>query len=696
MKNLIVTEKNITARKIAQILSKGRFKIEKNGKYPVYVWKEGTNDFRCFGLKGHILKVDFPKEYSQWEKVDFFELVRAPIDKIPIEKGLVSLLKKEAKKAERLIIATDFDREGELIGYDVLSIAKEVNPQIEIKRARFSAITKEEIEKAFKNLHEPYLNLAFAGESRQVIDLVWGATLTRYLSLTSRRLGKNFLSVGRVQSPTLALIVKREEEIRNFIPEIFYQVEAELQKDGIPFKALYEVAKIKSKEEAEKVAEELGKTATVIEVESREVIQKPPSPFNTTEFLAAASKIGISPGKAMAIAENLYTQGYISYPRVDNTVYPSSLNLKSIVSKLTNYLPVKEYAQLLLRKGRLIPTRGKKESTDHPPIHPTGEIPKSLKEDEMKIYDLVVRRFLATLSESAVYEVKIAKFKANNHILHASGLTYKKEGFLVVYPYLKDKVVEIPELKESDVVEIVGVQVLEKQTKPKGRYSQAGLIREMERLGLGTKSTRHAIIQTLYERGYIHGNPIQPTELGMAVGKAIIDYLTEIATHEMTAKLEEKMNMIEEGKETKESVVEESRKDLELVLEEAIKNKDSVSLTIRKGALKDLEIGPCPLGCGGTLIVKKGRNKKRFLGCSNYAKGCQVAFPLPQKGKVLSASKICENCGTPMVKIINKGKKPWVFCPNPACKKENLKTSIETSLSKNNSFSEGEEVVQSE
>jgi DNA topoisomerase-1 len=696
LRNLIVTEKNITARKIAQILSKGRFKTEKSGKYPVYVWNEGEDEFRCFGLKGHILKVDFPKEYSRWEKVDFFDLIQAPIDKIPIEKGLVSLLKKEARKAERLIIATDFDREGELIGYDVLSLAKEENPQIEAKRARFSALTKEEIEKAFMNLHEPYLNLAFAGESRQVIDLVWGATLTRYLSITSKRLGKNFLSVGRVQSPTLALIVKREEEIRNFIPETFYQVEAELRKDEFPFRALYEVAKLKSREEAEKIAGELGKTATAVEIEKREVVQKPPSPFNTTEFLAAASKIGISPGKAMSIAENLYTQGYISYPRVDNTVYPTSLNLKSIVRKLTDYAPVKEYAHLLLEKGKLIPTRGKKESTDHPPIHPTGEIPKSLKEDEMKIYDLVVRRFLATLSEGAVYEVRIVRFRANDYMLHTSGLTYKNEGFLKIYPYLKDKVVEIPELSEGEVVEIAGVYVLEKQTKPKGRYSQAGLIREMERLGLGTKSTRHSIIQTLYERGYIHGNPIQPTELGMAVGRAILNYLTEIATHEMTARLEEKMNMIEEGRETKESVVEESRKDLELVLEEAMKNKDSVSLTIREGALKDLEIGPCPLGCGGILVVKKAKNKKRFLGCSNYSQGCQAAFPLPQKGKVISAAKICENCGVPMVKIINKGRKPWILCPNPECRKENGEAPEKTVPGKSENVSEGEEVAQRE
>lgn len=676
MSTLIVTEKNITAKKIASILSSGKLKTEKVLNYPVYTW-EKNGSYRCFGLRGHILKVDFPDEYSKWEKVDLFQLIQAETIKVPIEKKLIKLIESEAKKAEVLIIATDFDREGELIGYDLASIAKKSNPNLVVKRARFSSLTKEEILKAFSELKEPFVNLALAGESRQIIDLVWGATLTRYLSLASRRLGKRFLSVGRVQSPTLAMIVKREEEIRNFVPEKYYQVHVLLKKDGKIFKAHFEDQKIKDKSLAEEIAEKIksGK-AVVALVSEKEVIQKQPSPFNTTEFLAASSSIyNISPGKAMQVAENLYTRGYISYPRVDNTVYPQTLNLRQIVNQLKAYEPVKVYAQEILQKKKIVPTRGKKESTDHPPIHPTGELPDGLSEPEAKIYDLVVRRFLATLGDPAIQLQTKVELEASGYRLFASGLKYIKEGFLKVYPFVRAKEEELPKLTSGEALEVVSAEVVEKETKPPARFSQAGLVREMERLGLGTKSTRHSIIQTLYDRGYIIGNPIQPTELGMAVGKAILNHMGPVATHEMTADLEEKMNAIEEGKETKETVIEVSRKDLEEVLIQIKPKEDEVRQAVWEGLNKDKVIGKCPV-CGGELqIITSKKSKKRFIGCSNFQseeRRCSTTFPLPQKGLLLPAGKVCEHCGTPMVKLVTKGKKPWIFCPNPSCPESNL------------------------
>jgi DNA topoisomerase-1 len=682
VKKLIVSEKNITARKIASILSGGKYRTVKVSNYPVYTWKEKEDEYRCLGLRGHIMKVDFPQEYANWSKVDLFKLIRADVVKYPIEKRLVELLKKEAKNADYLIIATDFDREGELIGYDVLRLVKEVNPKIIVKRARFSALIKDEIRKAFGELHEPYINLALAGESRQVIDLVWGATLTRFLSLATRRLGKNFLSVGRVQSPTLALVVKREEEIRNFVPEKYYQVIVELEKDGQRFVAHFENQRLKSRKEAEEIASVIqGSKPVVVEVTSKQVEQKPPSPFNTTEFLAAASSVtGISPGRAMQIAENLYTRGYISYPRVDNTVYPPGLNFRAILKQLEKYAPVADYAAYLAQKQKLTPTRGRREATDHPPIYPTGEMPDNLEPQEAKIYDLVVRRFLATLSDKAVQEITHVEIDAGEKKLLVNGLKYIEEGFLKVYPYLRNKKVILPEVSPGDVLKVISVNVLEKETKPPARYSQAGLVREMEKLGLGTKSTRHAIIQTLYERGYIHGNPVQPTELGMAVGRAIIEHMHEIATHEMTAELEEKMNAIEEGKEIKENVIEKSRQDLEKVLSSVQLKKDEVRLAVQEGEAKDRLIGKCP-ACGGDLLIMTSKKtKKRFLGCSNFYNDedkCSLTFPLPQKGKIVGAGSNCEACGTPMVKLITRGKRPWVFCPNPECEKNKAEAKTE-------------------
>lgn len=672
-KVLIVTEKNTSARKISEILSKGKFKTEKKGSYPIYTWKDNNKTFKCFGVKGHILKADFPESYSSWQKVDLKALVNAEIEKKPIVKSIVSLLRSQAKEADELIIATDFDREGELIGVDGLNLALKANPNLKYFRARFSALTPEEIQKAFSNLESPYFDLAEAGEARQDIDLVWGATLTRYISLASRRFGKRFLSVGRVQSPTLSLIVNREKEIRNFVPTPYYQVLVELEYHGHSFKALHKKERFLKKEEAEAVLNKLGESGVVrlVKKEKKQIL--PPTPFNTTDFLSAAASIGVNPSRAMQIAENLYTQGFISYPRTDNTVYPGSINLREVTSNLLKYPKVAEYARALLEKEKLIATRGKKQTTDHPPIYPTGIIPESLKPEEEKIYELVVRRFLATLSDPASYESQKAEIDISGEVFFIRGFHLLSPGFLSVYPYKSHKEDEIPPLSEGDNVKVIGKELLEKETQPPARYTQARLIKLMEELGLGTKATRHQIIQNLYERGYITGNPIQPTEVGIAVAETLQSHMERIATPQMTAELEKEMDEIAEGKKEKEEVVTVSRKMLLGVLDELEGKKEKVGERIIRGAISDQIIGMCP-ECGGNIVIRKSaKTKKRFLGCSRYPE-CKVTFPLPQKGAVYSEGRECEYCGTPMVRIINKSKRPWIICPNMKCpSKKDLK-----------------------
>ncbi len=673
-KVLIVTEKNTSAKKISEILSNGKYKTEKKGSYPVYAWKENNKIFRCFGVKGHILKADFPESYSNWQKVDLKALVNAEIEKKPIVRSIVSLIRSMAKDADELIVATDFDREGELIGVDGLNLALKANPELKFFRARFSALTPEEIKKAFSNLESPYFDLAEAGEARQDIDLVWGATLTRYISLASRRYGKRFLSVGRVQSPTLSLIVNREKEIRNFIPTPYYQVLIELEFDGYSFKALHKRERFLEKQEAEAILNKLGDSGKVVLVKKERKRIFPPAPFNTTDFLSAAAAIGVNPSQAMQIAENLYTQGFISYPRTDNTVYPESINLLEVASNLFNYQKVSEYVSMLLKKEKVTPTRGKKQTTDHPPIYPTGIVPESLKPEEEKIYELVARRFLATLSDPADYESQKAEINISGETFFIRGFHLIKAGFLEIYPYKTHKEEEIPPLSEGSVVKVIGKELLEKETQPPARYTQARLIKLMEELGLGTKATRHQIIQNLYERGYITGNPVQPTEMGIAVAETLQSHMERIATPQMTAELEKEMDEIAEGKKEKEEVVTVSRKMLLGVLNELEDKKEKVGDRIIKGAISDQIIGMCPY-CGGNIIVRKSaKTKKRFLGCSNYPE-CKVTFPLPQKGAVYSEGRECEYCGTPLVRIINKGRRPWVICPNMKCpSKEDIKT----------------------
>ena len=275
---------------------------------------------------------EYPEEYSNWQKVEPRELIDAEILKSVSEKGVADAVRSLSKKADRVVIATDFDREGELIGVEALSLVFEANPKLvdHVERARFSALTPGEVNRAFDELVEVSRELAEAGEARQDIDLIWGATLTRWVSRATKRYGPAFLSVGRVQSPTLALIAEREKERRAFVPVPYWELEVDL-KNGEPFTVRHGTARFEEEAKVNAAYENIADEATVTEVQQKSATRKPPTPFNTTAFLTAASSLGYSPSRAARLAEDLYTDGYISYPRTDNTVYPQSLDLREVL-----------------------------------------------------------------------------------------------------------------------------------------------------------------------------------------------------------------------------------------------------------------------------------------------------------------------------------------------------------------------------
>src|ERR671932_1372364 len=504
---LIISEKANTAKKIAQFLAEGSVKEGKHRSVPhhTFMWK--GEECISVGLKGHVLNPEYPEEYSNWQKVEPSELIDAVILKSVSEKGVANAVKSLAKKADHVVIATDFDREGELIGVEALSLALEANPSLmdHVERARFSALTKGEVTRAFDNLVEVSRELADAGEARQDIDLIWGATLTRWVSRATRRYGSAFLSVGRVQSPTLVLISERERERRAFVPEPYWELGATLKNGGGPFAVHHARGRFKEESEARRALENLTDTATVTEVRQKSANRTPPTPFNTTGFLTAAASLGIGPSRAARIAEDLYTDGYISYPRTDNTVYPQSLELREVLGYLTRVEGAGAHAEGLLGTGKLSPTRGKRETTDHPPIYPTGYASrKALREDRWKIYQLVVRRFLATLSGPARTLRTTLRFESGGEPLTTSGTVVTEEGWLGVYPYGRRADEELPSLNEGEEVDVLEAGVVGKETQPPSRYGQGRLIRLMEDLGLGTKATRPNIIQNLYDRGYVH------------------------------------------------------------------------------------------------------------------------------------------------------------------------------------------------
>ncbi|MFC1787468.1 DNA topoisomerase I [Halobacteriota archaeon] len=651
--HLIVTEKHNTAKRIAQILSKGNAKQKKVDGVDTYEYPES----RVIGLSGHILNVDFPPEYNNWSDVEPQELIGAEIVLVHKQKKIISALQKLAKDASRITIATDYDREGELIGAEALRL---VPSSIPTDRVRYSAITPSEITKSFSNPTKIDFNLASAGEARQKIDLVWGAALTRFVSLSSRRLGKNFLSVGRVQTPLLALLVEREKQIEAFEPTPYWEIYATCKNDG-EFVAKHEKDRFLEKDKADSIISRLGSKGIISKLKSRKKNQAPPVPFDTTEFLRAASSIGITPANAMRVSESLYLNGWISYPRTDNTVYPKSIDCRGIIKMFTES-DFGDYAESLLKKKVLKPTRGKKEATDHPPIHPVSVASKKdLNTYEWKIYELIVRRFFATFATPAVWEMTKVTVEINGELFNADGARLLEDGWLWYYPYYKIKENILPALKEGETLDILKVDLVEKETQPPKRYKQGGLIKKMEDLGLGTKSTRHEMISKLYARGYVYENPLKPTSTAYAVIETLEKYAAPITKPDMTSKLDKDMDRIAEGMIEEENVVQESREMLGIIFEKLNGSKDQVSRKLQDGLRDDKIVGKCP-DCGSDLMIRRSK-RGRFIGCTGYP-DCTFSLPLPKNGTIIVTSKDCEEHGLHHLRIITKGRRPWdLGCP---------------------------------
>ncbi|MCI4365893.1 MAG: DNA topoisomerase, partial [Thermoplasmata archaeon] len=495
-RTLVVAEKFNTALRIAVVLSDGRMKRTRIAGTNIFEFDRPDGQFTVAGLRGHIVELDYPEDQKEWTLAGLPKLLETPPLKRVTESGIVGALQSIVRGFDRVIIATDFDREGELIGLECLELLQKVHPKIEVKRARYSALTREVIEQSFEHLSELDHALAEAAEARQEIDLVWGALLTRYLSLTAGQRGRSFLSVGRVQTPTLALLVERDQAIKEFVPSPFWEVRATATQGPEEFTLRHTHGTWTDKSEAEAVFRKVdgAHEGVVREFSEEETRRRPPIPFSTTLFVAEATRLGLGAANAMRIAEDLYTQGLISYPRTDNTVYPRGLGLRTLVEKFKEG-PFAEAAEFVLTQPSFRPTRGRSETTDHPPIYPTGVVdPKKLRPDPAKVYELVVRRFLATLAPDAIGRARVTKVEIRGEPFEGKGQTLTDPGWYRIYPYSHPEEILLPALKVGGTVTITKVDLLEDQTRPPRRYTQGSLIQEMERLGLGTKSTRHDVV----------------------------------------------------------------------------------------------------------------------------------------------------------------------------------------------------------
>jgi DNA topoisomerase-1 len=689
---VIISEKPIAGQSIAYILSGGKMTEKRDKGQVVFEFNhDKMGKTILIPLKGHITDVDFTKEHVSWYGNLNNMVTAKAIYYKTTEPQIVKSLNDVSTK--RIIVATDADREGESIGREATNILLHKNPNVKIERAYFSAITNDELNNAFNDAKPLDEKMADAADSRREIDLYWGAVLTRFMSTNTGLVGKDFLSVGRVQSPTLAKIVEKEFEIDNFISTPYWEINITLEKEEnedpkknkkekVKFKAEYKKGRILKKEDAEKIFAKLKENAKVINVEKKETTIKRPEPFNTTDFLRAAANLNVDAMKAMSIAENLYMRGYVSYPRTDNQTY-IGVNFEKILKDLKGS-EFDDAIDKILKLGKIVPSKGV-TTKDHPPVHPVSLPPRDkIHPEDWKVFKLITDHFLATLYKDAKANTTSVDFDANTEIFNSKGLSFIDKGWLEIYPYVAQKEAILPELKVGEVLPIVDKELLAKKTQPPARYSQGTLIKLMEKLNLGTKSTRPAILQKLYDRKYIDGKKqIKPSDMAKTVVKTLKDYADHVVSPDMTAKLEEEMNDIEKGEITKDNVVEDSRKMLLEILVELYKNKAEISTNIKATKLQANLVGVCPL-CKSNLVKRNSRMGKIFVGCSAYPK-CTQSYPLPQKGTIAFTDKACVICKAPIIQMTPmKSKEVIEFCINPNC--ESNKEAREKYLARKEEF----------
>lgn len=621
---------------------------------------------------------------------------------------LINKLKKAAKKADKVYLATDPDREGEAISWHLANILK--ISEDETCRIVFNEITKGAVKESIKEARKINLNLVDAQQARRVLDRLVGYEISPIL-------WKNVkwgLSAGRVQSAALKLICDKEEEIKTFEPKEYWTVDCVLKKGRKKFpikltKHDNKKIEINNEEEANKIINDLSQNDYRVEkVKKGSRAKNPLPPFTTSTLQQEASKkLNFITKRTMSIAQALYegvdvkgfgTVGLITYMRTDSVRISEEAQGKAIDFIKQSY--GEEYIPKELRVYK-----GKKNIQDaHEAIRPshieiTPEVAKaSLTPEQYKLYTLIWKRFIASQMSSCELSTNSIDIVNGNYTFKASGSTIKFDGFMKVYDYKteeEDNDVLLPELEEGEVLEPASIEGKQHFTQPPARYTEASFVKLLEEKGIGRPSTYVPTISTLLSREYVvrEKKNLIPTELGFIVNNIMCDYFKQIVDVDFTAGMERKLDYIEEGSEEWKSVVGEFFAPLQQAIEKAEKEiskvviEDKVSdvpcdkcgrmMVIKKGRygtflacpgypecknakpiVEELDV-PCPK-CGGKILVKRSKKGKKFFGCSNYPECDFVSWNEPIK-------EACSKCGSYMTIKYSKTKGKQAVCSNTEC-----------------------------
>ncbi|MEI7718552.1 MAG: DNA topoisomerase I [archaeon] len=683
---LIVCEKPQAAEKIAAALSDGTDqKIKDKNGVAYYQFNKDGKSFlvgcavgHLFGIKQNTVRGEFPSFDVSWQPN--YETKGGAYTK-----KYYDVLKDLSRDSNEIIVATDYDTEGEVIGWNVVRF---ICKRPDARRMKFSSLTKDELQESWNNL-QPTINWgeAYAGETRHFLDWFYGINLSRGLMRAISKTGQfRILSIGRVQGPALNIIYEKEMTIDAFKPEPYWQVflkVRDLNKQRLEVKFPKDLTSETELARFKYLKGQKGNAKT--EIKQEEIAA--PIPFDLTTLQTEAYRyIGLTPSQTLSTAQALYLDGVISYPRTSSQQYPEGIGYEKILNKLKKYTTLGKYA---INKK---PTAGLKTDPAHPAIYPTGES-KEMNETEKKLYDLIVKRFISCFCAAAITDNTKVVVSVNGLDFNAKGMKIIEKNWMHVYPN-SYKEEEIPIMNGEVSVEEIRTE--EKMTKPPQRYSAASLVKELERRDLGTKATRSNIVETLYDRGYIREKSIELTQLGKKIIETLQKYSPTIIDEELTREIEKEMGGISESKsdwpKKEEKVMEVAKVSIRKIAKGILDNLDKIgnslaeaNAEVYKQQREENTLTECPVCHKGKLrIMFSRKTKKSFISCNAYP-DCKTIFSLPPTGMMKPAKRKvekmvdgemqdseecepCQECGFPMMLALKRGKRPWKFCFNPKCK----------------------------
>ena len=585
---LVITEKPSSARKIAYALDdSGAPRNAKYGRVNFYVAQRETDELVVVSAVGHLYSLD---QVGKGWKYPVFDIKWVPTyrqnKRASYTKQYLDAIIRLSKNMDGYVSACDYDQEGSLIAYNIIKHGIGENAVAKSRRMLYSTLTPKDLVVSWNNMSNSldYPVIA-AGKARHEADWLFGINLSRALTISARRYldFKKVLSIGRVQGPTLKFVYELEQIINSFIPIPYWKVSAETMIEEETYSLEYEKPRLEREVHAKEVAKACrGKTGNITDIISEELRKPPPPPFNLGDLQRESYKhFKMSPSMTLSTAEKLYLGAYISYPRTESNKIPPSIDIKDILVNLSKNPVYEPESKELIKEKRFKPRQGKGDDPAHPAIHPTGQRPRRLKDEEQKIYDLIVRRFLASLGKPLIQLKTDVTVDVNGHLFYLRGVMTQRPGWTIYYAdYFKSKDQLLPEVNIGQEIPITKLSTRRKYTKHAPRFNASSLIRKMEQEKIGTKATRSNIVETLHRRGYIKGHQISVTSLGENIIETLTRYSPEIIEVKLTRDLEEELEDIEAGKKSSDTVFNDMVEELKPILAQFKLSEEAIGKTL--------------------------------------------------------------------------------------------------------------------